>query len=87
MKEHWAACHKTEAMSLESSQSWKECKLQTYFTAKGRIDYFVVVDKEKGGETARDAISLTELEKELFKQLEKDYKDVKCDLKEQATIV
>jgi hypothetical protein len=46
-----------------------------------------VVKREKGGETARGFMSLIELEKELFKQLEKDYKDVKCDLKEQATIV
>jgi hypothetical protein len=61
--------------------------LQTYFTAKGRIDYFIVVDKETGGEIARGSMSLIELKKELFKQLEKDYKDVKCDLKEQATIV
>jgi hypothetical protein len=87
IKEHWAACHKTKARSHESSQSWKECKLQTYFTAKGRINYFVVVEREKGGETARGSMSLTEPEKELFKQLEKDYKDVKCDLKEQATVV
>jgi hypothetical protein len=26
----------------------EECALQTYFTAKGRIDYFVVVDEETG---------------------------------------
>jgi hypothetical protein len=45
------------------------------------------VDREKGGETARGSVLLTEPEKELFKQLEKDYKDVKYDLKEQATIV
>jgi Lhr-like helicase len=87
MKKHWAARHRTEAKSYKSSQSWKECKLQTYFTAKGRIDYFVVVDREKGGETARGSMSLTEPEKELFKQLEKDYKNVKCDLEEQATVV
>jgi hypothetical protein len=89
MKKHWAACHKTEAKSHESSQSWRECKLQTYFTAKGRIDYFVVVDREKSGVrgTARGSMSLTEPEKELFEKLEKDYKDVKCDLEEQATIV
>jgi hypothetical protein len=30
---------------------------------------------------------LTEPKKELFKQLEKDYKDIKCDFEEQATIV
>jgi hypothetical protein len=45
------------------------------------------VDREKGGEIARGSMLLIELEKKLFKQLEKDYKDVKCDLKEQATIV
>ena len=25
---------------------WEECTLQTYFTAGGRIDYFVVVEQE-----------------------------------------
>jgi hypothetical protein len=30
---------------------------------------------------------ITEPEKELFEKLEKDYKDVKCDIEEQATIV
>jgi hypothetical protein len=34
-----------------------------------------------------DSILLTQLKKELFKKLKKDYKDVKCNLKEQATIV
>ena len=87
MKKHWAACHKAEAKSYENSQSWRECKLQTYFTAKGRIDYFVVVGRGKGGETARGSMSLTEPEKDLFEKLEKDYKDVKCDLEEQATTV
>jgi hypothetical protein len=37
--------------------------------------------------SSNDAALLTQLEKELFKKLKKDYKDVKCDLKEQATIV
>jgi hypothetical protein len=45
------------------------------------------VDKEKGGETAKGSMLLIEPEKELFKQLEKDYKDMKYNLKEQATIV
>jgi hypothetical protein len=61
--------------------------LQTYFTIKGRINYFIIMDKETGGEIAKGSMSLIELKKELFKQLKKDYKDVKCDLKEQATIV
>jgi hypothetical protein len=58
---------------------WKEYKLQTYFTIKGCIDYFVVVDREKGRETARGSILLIEPEK--------DYKNVKCNLKKQATVV
>jgi hypothetical protein len=45
------------------------------------------VDREIGGEIAKGSMLLIELEKELFKQLKKDYKDVKCDFKEQATIV
>ncbi|KAE9362530.1 hypothetical protein N431DRAFT_475920 [Stipitochalara longipes BDJ] len=52
--------------------------------------YFVVTDdKEKGGmpEQASDSVLSTQPEKELFEKLEKDYKDVKCDLEEQATIV
>jgi hypothetical protein len=87
MKKHWAACHKTETKAYESSQLWRECKLQTYFTAKGRIDYFVVVDREKGGETARGSTLLTEPEKALFEKLEKDYRDVTRDLEEQASVV
>jgi hypothetical protein len=48
------------------------------------IDYFVVVVDEENG---RVSALLTEPEKELFKKLEKDYKDMKCDLEEQATAV
>jgi hypothetical protein len=89
MKKHWAACHKIKARSHESSQSWKECKLQMYFTAKGRINYFVVVDREKGrvSKQAGNSVPLTQPEKELFEKLEKNYKDMKCDLEEQVTIV
>lgn len=54
--------------------------MQTYFAAKGRINYFVVVDIEEDEETAGGSMSLTKPEKELFKQLEKGYKDVKCDI-------
>jgi hypothetical protein len=43
--------------------------------------------KGKGGEIAKGFMLLIKLEKDLFKKLEKDYKDVKCNLKEQANIV
>jgi hypothetical protein len=33
------------------------------------------------------SVLLTQPKKELFKKLKKDYKDVKYDLKEQATVV
>jgi hypothetical protein len=55
-----------------------------------RINYFIVIDnKEKKGlsKQAYDSINLTQSKKDLFKKLEKDYKDMECDLKEQASIV
>jgi hypothetical protein len=36
---------------------------------------------------ASDSVVLTQPEKELFKKLKRDYKDMKYDLKKQATIV
>ena len=48
------------------------------------------MDKEKGRvslKTARDFALLTELEEELFIKLEKDYSDIRGDIKEQASIV
>lgn len=46
-------------------------------------------DKEKSGvsEIVKDFALLIQLERKLFKKLEKDYKDVKRNLKEQAIIV
>jgi hypothetical protein len=46
-------------------------------------------DKEKGevSKQASNSAVLTQPKKELFKKLERDYKDIKCDLEEQATIV
>lgn len=81
--------HKIKATVHKSCALWRAVKLQTYFTAFGLIDYFVVVDEENGGVkgTARGSMPVTEPEKELFEKLEKDYKDVKCDLEEQATVV
>ena len=89
MKKQMASAHKIKAKKHEISLLWKECKLQTYFIAGGLINYFVVVDKENSGVkgTARRSMPVIEPEKELFEKLERDYKDVKCDLEEQATIV
>ena len=64
--------------------------LQTYFTTRGRIDYFVVADSkgdDKVSRTTEDLVLLIEAKKELFKKLKEDYKAVKDDLEEQASIV
>ncbi len=68
---------------------WREYRLQTYFTDKGRINYFFVTDnEEKRGVSARasDSVLLTRPEHQLFEKLKKDRKDVKRDLEEQASV-
>jgi hypothetical protein len=89
IKEH-VASHKVKDVEQRNGLLWRECKLQTYFTAGGRIDYFVVTynnEKEGFSGFSNDSALLMEPEKELFEKLEKDYKDVKCDLEEQVTVV
>ena len=50
----------------------------------GRIDYFIIIDKENSGikGIARDSILVIESKKELFEKLEKDYKNIKYNLEE-----
>jgi hypothetical protein len=69
---------------------WKKCKLQTYFITGGRIDYFIVINSNKKEGflvSSNNSILLMQPEKELFEKLEQDYKDIKCDLEEQVTII
>lgn len=75
MKRHVASTHNLEAKAHRNIPLWKECKLQTYFTGKGRIDYFVVVDNINGKSsfTLDLATLLKEEEKDLFIKLENDY--------------
>jgi hypothetical protein len=70
---------KASSIGGTSNVKWNECKLQTYFIAKKRIDYFVVInrkslDKEPNKVAklviaARGFILLVELEKGLFATL------------------
>jgi len=55
-----------------------------YFTTKNCIDYFIVVNKEKSRVSGitKDSTLLTGLEKELFVKLEKDYNNIKSNIKE-----
>jgi hypothetical protein len=89
MKKHVASTHKVKAARHKESPLWRECQLQTYFTGRGRIDYFVVVNRlEKKGKFrhVRDSNQATETEKVLFEELEKDCRGVKDDVEEQAAL-
>jgi len=88
MREHMSAVHEIKAKEHEKSPLWKECRLQTYFTGKGLIEYFVVVEgPNQSSRSKLDTARLTKTEEELFIKLEKDYEDVKGDIEEQASVV
>jgi hypothetical protein len=84
MRKYIPQVYKIKATVYKLCALWRTVKLQIYFTVFGRIDYFIIVDKENGGikGTVRDSMPVIEPEKELFEKLEKDYKDIKCDLEE-----
>ncbi|KFY17556.1 hypothetical protein V492_00584 [Pseudogymnoascus sp. VKM F-4246] len=91
MKEHVSSSHRVKAAEHKTRPLWKECTLQTYFTQKGRIDYFVVVDNNKKGEksNAQELSALLKREETaLFTKLEEDYQEgVRRDIEEQASTV
>ncbi|RSL77165.1 hypothetical protein CEP52_017736, partial [Fusarium oligoseptatum] len=80
-----------------SDRLWRACKLQTYFTAKGLIDYFPVVDSPVGataiqaGGGGEEGISsgpaLSEQEKDLFASIRADNINASEDARELAGIV
>jgi hypothetical protein len=78
-----SAVHGIKAKEHEKSPLWKECKLQTYFTGKGLIDFFIVIEgPSQSGRSKLDSATLTKTKKELFVKLEKDYEDAKGDIEE-----
>jgi hypothetical protein len=94
IREHVSKAHKAKAKDHKISALWKHCKLQTYFTAKGLIDYFVVVDtsiREHRSITSVKVLATpllpTEGEKAYFKEVEADYNRIKDEIAEQAGIV
>jgi hypothetical protein len=78
----------TAAMPL-----WRACKLQTYFTAKGLIDYFVVEDPSPsmtGGVPSGTGLATAPTSQEegkLFEDLKADIIQASRDLDEEAGIV
>ncbi|KFY92765.1 hypothetical protein V500_04036 [Pseudogymnoascus sp. VKM F-4518 (FW-2643)] len=90
MKEHVWAAHKAKAKNHKAVQLWKECKLQTYFTARRLVDYFVVVEtgaREHIFTGGSGLALLTEGEKACFEKIEADYWKVKVEIAIQAGIV
>jgi hypothetical protein len=74
--EHHMSSYKRKAKEHKLSLLWEGCMLQTYFTANGRIDYFVVVKVNRKERILIEGIGkalLTDLEKACFEELEKDY--------------
>ena len=68
----------------------EECLLQSYFITRSQVDYFIVT-KEEIEDRSRGvpiySIPLLQPKKDLFIKLKKDYKDIKVDIKEQASII
>lgn len=89
MRDHMPL-HNRKAKEHGAVLLWEECLLQTYFTGKGRIDYFVVIDDSKnsgapvgpGTMTTRDA-----RESELFEKMEKEYLNVTEEVRKEANVV
>ncbi|KAI7761667.1 hypothetical protein LZL87_014103 [Fusarium oxysporum] len=83
------ASEHTNAMPL-----WRACKLQTYFTAKGLIDYFVFEEDPflptTGGALAGSGLAMASTlqeEGKLFEDLKADIIQASRDLDEEAEIV
>lgn len=78
--------NKRSARKYKLTPLWEACLLQTYFANSALVIYFVVFKSIKAPNPAYSTV-LTKLEKELFKRLKKDYKDMKYDLKKQAIVI
>jgi Orsellinic acid/F9775 biosynthesis cluster protein D/Helicase conserved C-terminal domain/DEAD/DEAH box helicase len=90
IREHVWIIHQVKAKDHDSGVSlWRKCTLQTYFTARRLIDYFVVVEQEVGlaSKANENLTQLTEGEKAYFKEVEADYRQVKEEIAIQAGIV
>lgn len=91
IRKHIPSTHQVKAAVYGQSPLWMACKLQTYFTAKGLIDYFVVVDEgeEEGGpRVARSQTAApTEGEQAYFQELEEDCAKAKAKVVREAGIV
>lgn len=92
MHDHAPAHGKKASQHTSDAPLWRACKLQTYFTAKGRIDYFVVAEEERPSPsslpaTGRGEPAPSQEEGKLFDDLKADIIQASHDLDSKAEIV
>ncbi|RGP59870.1 telomere-associated recq-like helicase [Fusarium longipes] len=79
MHDHTPAHGKKASQHTSNAPLWQACKLQTYFTAKGRIDYFVVAEEE-GERSSSSSLLATGGEPVLSQNEGKLFSDLKADV-------
>jgi len=87
-RNHLPSHHRT-AREHELTPLWRSCQLQTYFSAKGRIDYFEVDARSQSSLPMASGAppSPTMAEQALFTSLERDASTIQQDLNREAAIV
>ena len=88
---HVVTAHQIKAASHCPRQPlWRTCQLQTYFTGKGRIDYFEVASPSQASQASQAQLKAPPLalaEQALFASLEHSASTIEQDITEQAGIV
>ncbi|KAH6981473.1 hypothetical protein EDB80DRAFT_593235, partial [Ilyonectria destructans] len=96
MHDHMPKHGKKASQHSKEAPLWEACKLQTYFTAKGRIDYFIIegpssssTSSSRGEASVLGFLTppLSQEEGRLFDGLKADAVQASRDLDEKAGVV
>ncbi|KAM0081976.1 hypothetical protein ACKRZS_005853 [Fusarium odoratissimum] len=92
MRDHTPAHGKKVSQHTSATPLWRACKLQTYFTAKGLIDYFVVGEEERPSSSSSSPVrggeqAPSQEERKLFGDLKADVDQASRDLDSRAEVV
>ncbi|KAH6975566.1 telomere-associated recQ-like helicase [Ilyonectria destructans] len=97
MHDHMPTHKKKASQHNSNTPLWTACRLQTYFTAKGRIDYFVIegpspspstpISRRGGSTLGLLTPPLSQEEGKLFGELKADISQASRDLDEKAKVV
>lgn len=90
MHDHMSKHRRTASQHTVKTPLWESCTLQTYFTAKHLINYFVVVKPESRGQGAdivRAGPPPSEEERRMLEGLRKDMRQANRDLDAKAAAV